>query len=320
MIISPGLKPYFTAAAALGMAAMVFDTWLSGKFGWTISLDMAAIFGLVSLASGVLLVIAAAFLRSGHKQLAYGIAAAWVPIFGFNVMSNMGVATANRMTDVQQASFQQAKVAGMQMVSTTNEADVKRWQERLVSLNWAPSITAEMARAQLAEKQAAADRESKRGGCGSKCEAIKREVVELQRQIGAIEERAKINEQIAATKRVIERKQAELATADAGISQAANQAGFFAKVMLGSLYSAPGSQDVAVANEGMGVFTALVLAIVSALLTYIGAYPHLIEIGSGTTATRTSEGSHTVVNNHYRVGLIRDPNTGMMTPARTSLA
>ena len=275
MHISDGIKPYFQGAAALGVGAMAFDTWLSGKFGWSISLDMAGIFALVSLASGVLLVIAAAFWKAGSTGLAKGIAIAWVPVFAFNIMSNMGVATANRMTDVQKASFQQAKVTGMQRASATNEADVKRWQERLDSLQWAPSITAEMARAQLDEKQKAADREAARGGCHAKCEAIKREVVDMQKQIGAIEERAELNKQIAATKRVIDKKQTELATADAGISHAANQSQFFAKLMSFSLYSDPTSQDVGVANEGMGMFTAIVLAIVSALLTYVGAYPHL---------------------------------------------
>lgn len=290
MTITDGLKPYFKTAAVLGVLAMLFDTWLSGKFGWTIDAVMAGIFALVSLASGVLLVIAAAFWRSGDKNLARGIAAAWVPIFAFNVLSNMGVATANRMTDVQEAAFQQAKVAGIQKVSSTNEADVKRWQEHLKNLNWAPNITAEMARAQLQEKTEAAERESRRGGCGPRCEAIKREIVELQRQIGAIEERANLNKQIAATKAVIEKKQAELATADAGISQAANQAGFFAKLIRANLYAKPDGEDVAVANEGMGMFTALVLALVSALLTYIGAYPHLTQINPAQPTTGFTRG------------------------------
>jgi len=285
MNIPAGLKPYFQAAVILGAVAMVFDTLLSAKFGWSISYDMAGIFALVSLASGVLLVIAAAFWRSGHAGLAKGIALAWVPIFAFNVMSNMGVATANRMADVQKASVQQTKFDAAQDNTKEAAENLKLWTSQLTKLKtdnaWVASVTADSLRSQLTELQAAADRESKRGGCASKCEAIKVQVRDTQAKIGAVEQRDDLTKRIDATERLVAKYREKAGTTEAGHSQAANQSQFFAKLMSFSLYADPSTQDVGVANEGMGMFTALVLALVSALLTYVGAYPHLQEIGSG---------------------------------------
>lgn len=282
MIVTDGLRPHFKLAALLGVGAMIFDTFLSGSFGWSMSIDMAAIYGLISVASGILLVIACAFWLSGHKNVGRGLVGVWAIAFGFNVVSNIGVATANRMGEVQEAQLAQAKLKGIQTIKATNTNDVEMWQRRLEELKWAPSITADMARAQLAELQAAADREAGRGGCGPKCEAIKARVMEAQKNVGAIEERANIEKQIAATKRVISQKQEELAKADTGISQAQNQSTIFGKFLKASLYATPDAADVTVANEGWGIFTALTLALLSAALTFVGAYPDLLDLKQRT--------------------------------------
>jgi len=281
MHVTEGIKPYFKLAAALGVGAMILDTWLSGRFGWSISLDMAAIFGLISIASGLLLVIAAYFWRTGHQAVGKILAAAWLPIFAFNVMSNMGVATSNRMSDVQKASVQQAKHDGAQDSVKEAATNLKLWQTQLAKLKadnaWVASVTADSLRSQLAEKQAAADREARRGGCGRICESIKAEVVSLQARIGAVEQRDDLSKRIEATQRLVDNNRAKLASTDAGISAAMNQSTFFGKMMSASLYASPSMEDIQAANEGMGVFTALVLAIASLVLTYVGAYPALLD-------------------------------------------
>lgn len=324
MTITEGLRPYFKGAALLGVGAMVFDTWLSGKFGWSISLDMAGIFALVSLASGLLLVIAAAFWRSGHANIGRYIAIAWIPVFGFNIMSNMGVATANRMTDVQKASIQAARYDSAKDTAKENAASLQLWTEQLAKLKadnaWVASVTAESLRSQLAEKQAAADREAKRGGCGRICEGIKAEVVSLQSRIGAVEQRDDLTKRIEATQRLVDKARVAVASTDAGISHAANQSAFFAKLINFSLYADPTSADVGVANEGMGMFTAIVLAIVSALLTYVGAYPHLMELGQRTVPQPDRMASFTARRTEDSNPTRLDVPTNSTHPSRRDLA
>ena len=281
-MITEGLKPYFKSAAILGVGAMVFDTWLSGKFGWSISLDMAGIFGLVSLASGLLLVIAAAFWRSGHIQIGRWIAIAWVPVFCFNIFSNMGVATANRMGDVQKASIQAAKYDGAQDTAKENAANLKMWQGQLAKLKaenaWAATVSADALRAKLPGLNLAIEQEERRGGCGPKCKLRTDERDAVNAQIAIAEQANDLTTRIEATQKLVDKYRVVAASTDAGISHAANQSKFFAKLVNFSLYSDPTTSDIGVANEGMGMFTAIVLAIVSALMTYVGAYPHLMDI------------------------------------------
>ena len=58
--------------------------------------------------------MAAYFWFAGWKPIGYGLAVAWVPCFLFNIVSNMGVATANRMQEVQKASLQKAAFTEIQ--------------------------------------------------------------------------------------------------------------------------------------------------------------------------------------------------------------
>jgi len=111
MTMPIGLKPYFRAISWLGVLALIGDTALSALFGWTIGLIMVPVLAVISLASGLLLVAALFFDRIGWRPLAIGLAVAWVPIFLFNAWSNMGVATSNRMGEVQLAHAQQKTYA-----------------------------------------------------------------------------------------------------------------------------------------------------------------------------------------------------------------
>lgn len=289
MEISKGFKPYFKGLALLGVVFMIYDTWLSGRFGWTISADLAGIFAAISIASGLLLVIAAYFWVTGHTKVGKVIAAAWVPVFLFNVFSNMGVATAHRMTDIQLASLQQSKKSMADNKVKENKALLAKWNGDLAKLKeqhgWAGTVSADGLKKQVASLETAAAAEAKLGGCGQKCRAIQNQISEINGRIAIAEQSGDLTKRIDALQRVVDGYRDDAAKTDPGVSQAQNQATFFAKLMQASLYSTPGSEDVAVANEGMGMATAIVLAILSALLTFVGAYPHLL----GASLTRTAE-------------------------------
>lgn len=281
MVITRGIKPYFKLAALLGVGAMIYDTWLSGKFGASISLDMMGIYALISIASGLLLVIARYFWVTNHKTVAWCIMAGWAPVLVFNILSNMGVATANRMTNVQEASIQQARHNGAQQKVAKNSELLATFTKQLEDLKaknpWAATVSADALRAQLPGLNLAIDQEAKRGGCGPKCLARTQERDEVQSKIAIAEQSNKLTTQIASLQKLVNDYTDAAAKTDAGISHAANQSTFYAKLINFSLYAKPGQDDIGVANESMGVFTAIVLAILSALLTYVGAYPHLLE-------------------------------------------
>lgn len=281
MNIPPGLKPYFKAITALGILALIGDTMLSTMFGFTISPIMGPILAVISLASGLLLVVALFFHRIGWKALSNGLVAAWVACFLFNAWSNMGVATSNRMSEVQTAGVQKATYTERQKETEEAEARLKLFTgqlETLLSQNaWAATVTADGLRAQVADLRVSRESEAKLGGCGRKCRGIENQIAEVSGQIAVAEQRQDLTKRIEATKAVLEKARNQLASTDAGISNTANQSALYAKLISWNLAADPSAAAVTVANEGTGIATAIILALIAAALTLVGAWPHLME-------------------------------------------
>lgn len=137
--------------------------------------------------------------------------------------SHIGYGAGVRMGDIKQASLQDARYESIRSTEAENAGDVAMWKRQIEELKWAPQVKSTAIRDQIAEKQAAADREAKRGGCGTKCEAIKREVVQLQKELGAVEQREDLTGRIAATQRLVDKARETAAVTDAGMSSVAMQ-------------------------------------------------------------------------------------------------
>lgn len=284
MLISKELQPYFRAAAILGVLLLIGDTLLSAKFGWTISAEAMFIVAAISLASGILPVVAWFFLRAGHRPVAGAIFVAWAAFaFPFNVYSNMGVATANRMGEVQQAGLQETTYNERKKSVAESEAKLELFTKQLSSLleqnAWAPTVTAEALRQEVESLKAERASESKLGGCGRKCRAIEAKITEVQGKIGVAEQRADLTRQIEATKAVLAKAREDLAQTDGGVSVTANQASLYAKIVNWDLGGTPDDRSINVANELTGITMALVLAVLAAATTLAGAYPHLLRVG-----------------------------------------
>lgn len=286
MLINKELQPYFKAAAILGVLLLIGDTLLSAKFGWTISAEAMFIVAAISLASGILPVVAWFFLRAGHRPVAGAIFTAWaVFAFPFNVYSNMGVATANRMGEVQKAGLQETTYNERKKSVAESEAKLDLFTKQLNTLleqnAWAASVTADGLREQSATLAKAIESEgSKRnGGCKRKCLDLMNQKKEIDGQIGVAEQRNDLTKQIEATKLVLSKAREDLAGTDGGVSITANQASLYAKVVNWDLGGDPDQKSVNIANEITGIIMALVLAVLAAATTLAGAYPHLLRVG-----------------------------------------
>lgn len=293
MHIPPGLTPYFKAITALGILALIGDTALSTMFGFSISPIMGPILAVISLASGLLLVVALFFYRVGWRVLGNGLVAAWALAFAFNCWSNMGVSTSNRMTEVQTAGVQQTTYTERKKAAEEAQTRLGLFTAQLDELTkanaWAATVSADGLRSQVESLKAAEVAEARLGGCGRKCRGIQNEIVAVQGKIAVAEQRDDLTARIEATKRVLETARAELATTDAGISRTANQSTLYAKLISWDLANDPNSAMVTVANEGTGIATAIILAVIAAALTLVGAWPHLMEAGTYQPPVRTAQ-------------------------------
>lgn len=285
MHIPAGLKTYFRAIAWLGLAAMIVDTSMSAMFGMTIGWTAFIGLAVVSLGSGLLLVLAEAFRRAGLMGLAQASFAVWIIAFAFNCWSNMGVATSSRMGEVQTANVQQAKYTESKKSTAEAEQRLKLFTGQLETLlaqhGWAATVSADGLRSKAEALQASEQAEARLGGCGPKCRAIQDQRVKVQEQIAVAEQRQDLTRQIEATKKVLADARTQLAGTSAGISATANQSTLYAKLISFNLASDPDASAVTVANESTGIAMAIVIAIVSAFLTLVGALPHLNEMSDG---------------------------------------
>ena len=282
MHIPKGLSPYFKAIAMIGLGLMVVDTVMSATFGLTIGYVPMIGLALISLGSGLLLVAAEFFRRIGWNAIAAASAAVWFVAFIFNAWSNMGVATATRMGEVQQATVQQTNYGERKKAAEEAEARLGMFGKQLEELTaqnaWAATVSAGGLRQQVTDLRLARDSEAKLGGCGSKCRAIENEISAVSGKIAVAEQRDDLTKRIEATKAVLAKARGELAETKAGISATANQSTLYAKLISWNLAADPGVDAVTVANEGTGVAMAIVIAIASAFLTLIGALPHLTAV------------------------------------------
>jgi hypothetical protein len=284
MNIPAGLRPHFKALTVLGALLIVGDVWLSGRFGYTLGLDLMFIVAAISLASGILPVVCVMFHRAGYRKLAGLIAGAWFAAFVFNCFSNMGVSTANRMADVQRATVQQTNYSEQKETVAEAKRSLELFQGQLATLikqnEWAGTVTADGLRAQVADLRKAEAAESRLGGCGQKCRGIQNQIAELQGRIATAEQRADLTKRIEATKTVIAKHRTTLAETDKGISNAANQSKLYAKLIGWNLVADPDMGTITAANETTGIATAIVLALIAAAVTLAGAWPHLMTVNS----------------------------------------
>ena len=281
MNIPKGLMPYFRAIAILGFGAMCVDTIMSAAFGWTIGLIPMIGLAIVSLGSGLLLVTAEYFRRIGWRTVSTAAIVVWFVAFIFNCWSNMGVATSTRMGEVQKAGVQQTTYNERKKESEEAETRLTLFTKQLEDLTaqnaWAATVSADGLRSQVESLKAARESEAKLGGCGRKCRAIEDKIADTSGRIAIAEQRDDLTKRIEATKAVLSGARAKLADTKAGISATANQSTLYAKLISFNLADDPDASAVTVANEGTGVAMAIVIAIVSAFLTFVGALPHLTE-------------------------------------------
>jgi len=273
---------HFKAFSLLGVVVMGVDAYYSARFGATI--DKASMIGLgaISVGSGLLLIAVIYFYKLGHESFAKGLTLVWGVCFVFNVLSNMGVATSNRVVEVQKSNLKQAihqerskskQEAKQSLVIFTKQLDA------LIEKNkWAATVTAQGLRDQVKDLRVARESEAALGGCGTKCRGIENSIADIQGRIAIAEQRQNLDKRIAATKAVLAEARNTLADTDAGVSNTAAQASLYSRWTVGWAGDGESTNAVRNANELMGIGMAFVIAVASVGLSLAGVWVYLMGI------------------------------------------
>jgi len=259
------LETLQTLARRLGVVFTLLAALMSGYAGY--------MFGGDSMFAAVVLAALLAGLTVGVAILLNFVDAAWVAgermvagvlavVFGLAVVgeyaSHVAFGTGHRAHNVDQAMVQTTRYDDSRDAVMESKTNLAMWQDRLAKLEaqhaWSATVTADALRAQ-------ARAEEIRGGCKTRCEAIKA-------RIAIAEETSELRRQIDATKRILDSHREKSATTTKGDSIALNQSMLYATVATGSL--APSASAVAWANIGIGAYLSLLSTSLGAVFNWIG--------------------------------------------------
>ncbi|MGE3709594.1 MAG: hypothetical protein AB7G35_07975 [Hyphomicrobiaceae bacterium] len=265
----------------VGFYALWISSRMAYKFGSTISPDHASGLVIATILAAFMFSARDIFKARGDKFMAmFALVIGGVAVSA-ELWSHIGYTVGQRHGNVVNATVQQTKyddVRDSVAKAQANLASARRQLEQLQTANgWAASASATAMRAQLAEKQAAAEREAARVRCGRKCEIIKSEVMALQGKISVLERRKSYEDQIAATVKWLESAKAKAEKTDVGESSVVEQALLPAKLISMSLD--PDKTSIGWAQIIIGLFMAVVQT--------------LLAPGAITTAFRLANVSHT---------------------------
>lgn len=252
-------------ARGLGANFTLISAAMSGYVGWKFGGDsLYASIALCGLLAGLTIAVAVMLnfvdiaWTAGERGVAYGLVAILaISAFG-EFASHVAFGTGHRQHNIEQASMQTAKYTDVRDSLFDNKEQVALWTSRLRSLEeqnaWSATTTAEALRANVAA-------EERRGGCGSKCLALKA-------KLAIAEETADLRKQIAATRKLLDGARDKAAHTEKGESIAANQSALFATAATGSL--APSAQAIAWANIGIGTYLAFLSTTLGAVFNWLG--------------------------------------------------
>lgn len=221
------LDPFGRFWLYVGLVALAAAAAMSFAFGLDVSIKHAIFLAVLSVVAAFGPMAAEMLAARGRKGVAVVVGILCVPLLAIEFYSHAGYTAGLRGSNLDTAMVQNTKWQGAQDGVTESKTDLARWEKRLADLEaanvWAPTVTADALRAQLASANLAIDLEAKRGGCKSLCLARTKERDEIAARIAIAEEHSELTKKIEATRRVIQTARNEAATTDHKISAVAKQ-------------------------------------------------------------------------------------------------
>lgn len=196
----------------LALVGIVVDSGISYEFGSTLSYLHAAGFALVAIAFCVLPDVAAMEVRKGNKAAAGWIALACAPLGMVAFLTHLGYSASIRVGDMQQSDVSNVKYEDTRGAVKDAEGKIKFFTARIADLKeanpWITSVSADGLKAQGPALEEAIAQESRRGGCGPKCLALKKELADIMERAGKAEELSKHETMLLAAQNGLEKARA----------------------------------------------------------------------------------------------------------------
>lgn len=261
---STGIAQLRAYAWYIGMIGLAGSCWMTGSFGWSMTIGHALMFVLVTLMAPIAITFGDHLLRnrsfiSGGLVMAMGLLFATAE-YG----SHLGYVIGARTIDAEATTVQNVNHSEARAAVEDDRRNLAMWREQLTKLQeiapWAASVKADALRDQLTAAEKAIELEASRGGCKSKCQQLMADKGKLAERIGQVEQMADLSKRIEATQRILDGKRETATKTEFKHSKVVSQTAFVSQLVSGSLE--PDTKARAWSQIGIGAFIALVSTIV----------------------------------------------------------
>lgn len=229
------LAPFGRFWFVLGAIALAAACAMSFFFGKSISLTHGVFLVVLSAVAAFGPHAAHKVFEMGKKNAGIALAILCAPLLLIEFYSHAGYTAGLRGVNLGDAKVQQAKYTGAQEAVGEDKTNLKLWQDRLTKLEsenaWLPTVTATALRADIPAINEAIRQETKRGGCGPKCLALKEKKAGIESKVALAEEKADLTTKLEATRKVLAKARDTAAHTEFKHSSVGLQNEFLAKVV-----------------------------------------------------------------------------------------
>jgi hypothetical protein len=255
----------------LGLAGLLVGCAMTFEFGRAMSVWHAISLCILSIAVALMWPFVDHLWREGSKVPAViiGILAAAFTIAEYG--SHLGYTVGHRVRDSQETGVVNASYANAQDSLASEKQNLGLWRDQLAKLKeqhaWAPTVSADGLRAQLASHDKAIQLETARGGCKGRCLGLMQKKAAVEEKIAIAEEASNLAKRIEATQRILDKKGEVAKGTEFKSSKIVNQTAFAAQLWSASIN--PDSESKEWTNISIGALIALVTTFLPATCLFI---------------------------------------------------
>lgn len=258
------------ASAASSILAFVFGINQSPQF--VVAATIAVFFVAVAFAADYIWLFVYEAFCAGRKGLATGLAFGGAVLLALNMIAHVGSVGWHRDMSQNEASVANVKFDDARNQVADSQKNLAMFREHLAKLQeqapWVATVTADGLKAELAVADEAIAQEAARGGCKSKCLALKASKADLEKRIGQAEKAADLQKQIEATQRILSGHRTKAAGTERKVAASASQSDFFASLVTFSLK--PTEEATTWTGRGVNTGIAIGLCLAPILFSLVG--------------------------------------------------
>jgi hypothetical protein len=255
----------------LGTAALATGCLMAAAFGYSMSALHAATLALLSVAVAFLPAAVSHLWHNRRRPTAAVLGTVCAVFMAVEYFSHLGYTVGHRVRDTEETGVVNVRHDDTRKTLQSERDMLQLLHKQLADLTaqhaWAATVTPDGLKAQVTATDEAIRQEERRGGCGPKCLALKKDKAGLEERIATAERASDLGKRIEATQRAIDAKTQTAATSEFRSSKIVSQTKFVSQ--LATLELEPGAAALTWSQIAIGALIALVTTFLAPVCYYV---------------------------------------------------